>query len=337
MNALRVIAQTNFENQIFKPEGSPQSYTVITAEHGTAEQLQLSEHGAVFSEIQRLAASSEAPPLCIVKVMFQRPICDHIFMSTPDDCKALLELFNIDTYALGLVATDFNGFHRFGENTLAQTTSYYLQCTAFKVVWSYSHVTGHIRAIAFCMNQTIRQLHFDEFKTSLKNSGKLLLHPLILPLACLAQTIDSTNHMLRRQYGRCQELENTIGYHHPQRVFTKATEDLGELADMSKQANGLKIQAEMFLRRVKQLAAALEVYGEMEREHQIQGLEGESISNDVSSSIALALSLTKTRLNVMEREFFYVGTRADSLLNAVSCLSSCWSRARTDPCRYSTS
>jgi hypothetical protein len=317
MNALRIAAQTNFENQSFEQEGSAQSYTVITAGSSTAGHLRLSEHGAVLSEIQHLADSGDAP-LYLVKVMFQRPVSDHIFMSTPDECQRLLELFKIDTYALGLVATDSNGFHCLGENAVAQTTSYYLQCSAFKIVWSYSHVTGHIRAIAFCIDRAGGRLGFEAFKTSLRNSGELLLHPLILPLACLAQTIDLTNNMLRKQYGRCHELESTIGYHPPQRVLYKATQDLGELADMSKQANGLKLEAAMLLRRIKQLATALDIYGEMDREHRVQGLKGEAISTDVSSSIALTLSLTKTKLNVMELEFLYVGTRADSLFNTVS-------------------
>ncbi|VUC25981.1 unnamed protein product [Clonostachys rosea] len=318
INALRRNALTDFHNQRFQAEGAVQKYSIISAESAVAAQLQLDEREATLSEIERLYEGSETP-LLIVKVLYQRPISDHIFDSTPEECKRLLELFQIDPYGLGLVANDANGFHSLGENISTGTASYYLQCTAYKILWSYDRATRRCRAVAFLFNRPMARKGFEDFKAALQCNAELLSHPLVLPMACLAQAAGFMDSLLRRQYTKCHKTENSIGYHHPQRVVSQSPQEVNELSDLSKDTNALKLEVEMILRRLRQLVAAIEVYASIQRDFQRStSPEAENKSElDASISVTSTLSLTKTKLEVMELDFLYVGARADALINTI--------------------
>ncbi|CAH0051782.1 unnamed protein product [Clonostachys solani] len=318
INALRSIALADFQNQKFQADGAIQKYSVISAHSAVTAQLQLDERESTLSDIERLCESDETP-LLIVKVLYQRPISDHIFDSTPEECRRLLELFQIDSYGLGLVANDANGFHSLGEDLSTGSASYYLQCTAYKILWSYDRATRRCRAVAFSFNRPMARKGFDDFKASLQCNAELLSHPLILPMACLAQAVGFMDGLIRRQYTKCHKTENSIGYHHPQRIVSQSSQEVNELSDLSKNTNALKLEVEMILRRLRQLLAAIEVYAGIQRDFQSSAYPdaGNVSELDTSTSVVSTLSLIKTKLEVMELDFLYVGARADALINTI--------------------
>lgn len=337
MDAVRKFAFADFLNQQF-PEYPPAKYGILTIDNaiipaaslsGTPGALDSQDSRSSIEEIAHIA--SLHPALLLVKVPFEPPTPVHKFYADSGDLVRLTRIAQIDICGLGLVSNDTTGFHCLAPGSVSGSdgedkgdekdgdtpASYYLYCGAYKLLWSYDARRKCTKAIAFMFKSGRGLKGFEDFTASLRDgAGELVMHPLFIPLLAGMETVAFMEKTLRGQYDKCRIAEKNSGVH-PWRVVdaTEQQDAVRELADMARQMTALVVEVEMVVRRLRQWKLALGDFTKILGLYQAQGYHSTSEEHGLVSN---AISLSKSKLEVMEIDFLYVKARAKNQVSAVS-------------------
>lgn len=238
----------------------------------------------------------------MVKILFDQPLSCHTFHSSLADCQRLHEIFNIDFCGLGMIANDMTGFHCLGREVGGKPSSYYLQCSAYKFVWSYDTSNQSTKAIVFICNTRRGLKAFEDFTEAMKANAELVSHPLYLPLSGAAQALEFMDSLLRQQYGKCRIVEDATGFH-PWRTTLEAREGLEELSMLSQQMTALAVENAMITRRIKQWKIAMEAFELILKLDKQVPNRVRSQHEEDTPLVSVAIHLIKGKLEVMEIDF----------------------------------
>jgi hypothetical protein len=314
MNALRHVAVSTFQTRTFHKR--PQKYDVVTAKLNETSGVDWVQNLASLADID--AISQDAPTLLLVKVNYDALVSRHAFHSSVYDCQKLFKTFHIDMYGLGMVANDMTGFHFLDEIKSDNCNSYYLQCMAYKILWSYDRHKRCSRAVVFVVSSKRGLPSFNDLIATMRVNVDLLSHPLLLPLSAGIQTLAFFDSELRFSYDTCCIIETSTGYRNGSGPMVDDDALLGH-KDLSRKMSVLVRKAEKFVRQIKQwklAIAALEsnLLGTIKPAENPNELVHQSPER---VSAATAIHLIQRKLDAMEIDFAYVRARASNQAVAV--------------------
>ncbi|KAL6406395.1 hypothetical protein AUP68_09189 [Ilyonectria robusta] len=216
-----------------------------------------------------------------------------------------------------MAANDMTGFHYLGEDSA--TTSYYLQCAAYKFIWAHDFKSQSTKAIALIYNSKKARKAFDECTSIMKLNRESVAHPLFLLVSGAVQPVGFMDSLLRGQYRECETTEAATGFR-PWPVSLGTRQNVLELSEMSRRMGVLLIKVEMILRRVKQWKLAMDAFKQFQGEQPVGGLVGlgQQISDKQAASSSAAIRIIQSNFMVMEIDFSYVRARAENQRTAVS-------------------
>ncbi|KAK7420624.1 hypothetical protein QQZ08_010316 [Neonectria magnoliae] len=311
MEALRTVAQSAFQSSVF--HNSPSHYHIVTTTDANPQSpATLVQASATLAEIEDVEKSNRS--LLLVKIVYDATISRHVFRTTQSDSQRLSEIFHIDPYGLGLVANDMTGFHCLAGSESGHLTSYYLQCAAYKILWTYNSESQSVRGITFVVNSKRGPSAFKDLVNIMKLNLALLLHPLFLPLSAAIQTVAFFDRLLREGYDQSRLVEVATGYR-PITELSEAREGLRKLADVSREMSILIRRSLMVIRRIKQWKLAARDFERLVSDHRPanDSVRPGLLSAEASAKSVLAsLKLIRRRLEVMEIDFSYIGGRAEN-------------------------
>lgn len=314
MNALRHVALSTFQTRTFHK--CPQKYDVVTAKLNESSGVDWVQRLAPLADID--AICQYAPSLLLVKVNYDASVSRHAFHSSVYDCQKLFETLHIDTYGLGMVANDMTGFHFLDEIKSDSCNSYYLQCSAYKILWSYDRQTRCSRAVVFVATSKRGLPAFNDLIATMRVNIDLISHPLLLPLSAGIQTLTFFDSILRSSYDTCCIIETSTGYRNESGPMVDDDALLGH-KDLSRKLSVLVRKAEKFVRQIKQWKLAIAAL-ELNLLESIKPGENPNELVHHSSgrvSAATAIHLIQRKLDVMEIDFAYVRARASNHAVAV--------------------
>lgn len=313
MDALRQSARDRFREESFA-KGPPQ-YDIVTISSDKETTSPLTTDGATIDRIERLSKAMQPTSLLLVKILFDLPLDRHIFHTSESHFLRLLNAFEIDSYWLDMIANDMTGFHHLGRNS--ETSSYYLQCAAYKFIWASNSKHKCTKAIALINNTRKSRDALDECIPIMHANIKFLSHPLFLLVSGAIQTVRFMDGMLREQYVQCKTSEAATGFRTlPVGVVTR--ENVLELSGMAQRVGTLLIKIEMIIRRVKQWQLAMDTFKRFHDEQCGEVLIGQQKTSGQDSSLLTAVEVMQSKFKVMEIDFNYIRARADNQRTAVS-------------------
>ncbi|KAM0226736.1 hypothetical protein ACHAPO_012114 [Fusarium lateritium] len=143
------------------------------------------------------------------------------------------------------------GFHCLAGSENGLLSSYYLQCAAYKILWTYNYESQSVRGIVFVVNSKKGPLAFADLINIMKFNLVLLLHALFLPLSAATQTVAFFDKLLRQGYDKARLVKVATGYR-PITELPETREGLRKLADVSRETSILIPKSLMVIRRIKQ-------------------------------------------------------------------------------------
>ncbi|CVK92449.1 uncharacterized protein FMAN_07345 [Fusarium mangiferae] len=321
MEALRTVARSAFQSGVF--HNSPLHYNIVTTtDTNPHSPVTLVEASASLAEVEDINKSDRS--LLLVKIVYDATLSCHAFRTTQSDIQRLFEIFHSDPYGLGLVANDMTGFHCLTGSESGPLTSYYLQCAAYKILWTYNSESQFVRGITFVISSKRGSSAFADLVNIMKLNLALLLHPLFLPLSAATQTVAFFDKLLRQGYDQARLVEVATGYR-PITELLETREGLRKLTDVSRETSILIRKSLMVIRRIKQWKLAARDFERLALNHRPASdsvrlglLSAEASAKTVSAS----LKLIQSRLEVMEIDFNYIVGRAENQSTVVYALTS---------------
>lgn len=167
-------------------------------------------NAATLAEVEHLAQEARPKSLLLVKVLFDLPVSRLVIHASQVDFLSIYGAFHIESYGFNMIANDMTGFHCLGADDA--TSCYYLQCAAYRFVWTHDLRSRSTKAIALVKNTEKARKAFDE-RTSVMRLGQgFVSHPLYLVHCGAVQSMAFMDSLLREQYGECTITEMATGF-----------------------------------------------------------------------------------------------------------------------------
>ena len=190
---------------------------------------------------------------------------DVAIKSLPSTFRHVWSSFHLDWSMIYMVTSNVPGFLQLPPTSPDTTmTSFYLNCQAQWLLWTFDPSTREINAILLSRDSNGGRAGYPILHARLKRYSVLAAHPLYLAIVAALDRVTYVDGFMREQHRRIARVERHTGFSHfyinrPQPLVEDAEAELAHLSNLSRLASGVLVGIADMAQHLKSAATIFEV------------------------------------------------------------------------------